>query len=35
MNRVENKDIGFFNKYFQDYKNIDKTKLKITTEGIY
>ena len=35
MNRVEDKDIGFFNKYFQDYKNIDKTKLKITTEGIY
>jgi 16S rRNA G966 N2-methylase RsmD len=35
MNKVEDKDIGFFNKYFQDYKNIDKTKLKITTEGIY
>lgn len=35
MNKIENKNIKFFNKYFQDYKNVDKTKLKITTEGVY
>ena len=34
-NKIENVEINFFNKFFQNHKNIDKTKLKITTEGIY
>lgn len=35
MNRIEKKNIDFFNKYFPTYNKVDKSKLQITTEGIY
>jgi 16S rRNA G966 N2-methylase RsmD len=35
INKIEKVEISFLNKFFQNHKNIDKTKLKITTEGIY
>lgn len=35
MNKIEKKNIDFFNKYFPTYNKVDKSKLQITTEGIY